>query len=204
LLWACIDILTWLAAAALIAAGALKVAVPVTATKFLARLRFPAPALAVRAVALLELGAGAAVLLGAMSPALLLVIGLYVVFVVALGFHMISTGERTVTCGCFGSSAAIPIVPHLVALAFALAGTAATAAGSRASLLSVLGSLAIAKAVLLVVLLGVGLLALVGAAAATAVEERSTPAPEFTTSAQKAPEFRVVFIAGKDNRGEER
>jgi uncharacterized membrane protein YphA (DoxX/SURF4 family) len=198
LLWAIADVGSWLGASILLIAGALKVANPLTATKFLHRLRFRAPALTVRVIAVAELAGGAAVLVGGGRAALAAAAALYAAFLISILVHRATTGESAVSCGCFGSATVIKVVPHAVALGIALAATAAVLAGSRAAFVTVCASLTPTQVVLLVALLCVTLLILTGAALSPSGESpgKATPAPALA-EVEKTVTFEVLSISGK-------
>jgi hypothetical protein len=159
---AIVDVLAWLGAAVLVAAGVLKLRSPRPAAGFLVRLGLPASAATVRVAAVLEIAAGAAVLVSGDPAALAAAGSFYSAFLGALARHRLRTGERTVSCGCFGSSAAVPVVPHATALAIVLSATGVAAAAGRDAFASVLAALAPADVLLLLVLLGLAVTAALG------------------------------------------
>jgi hypothetical protein len=87
-----------------------------------------------------------------------------------------------VSCGCFGGTAPVPIVPHAAALLVALIATTATAVTGREPLVDVLGSLPAPEALLLVAVLGLTLVALLG-------WSTGRPAPE-----AEVPAFRITGV----------
>jgi hypothetical protein len=172
---ALVDVLTWLGAAVLVAAGALKLRRPVPAALFLRRLRTPASPVTVRAIAGAEVLAGLLVLtIG--GPAVLVAAGvLYAAFLASLVAYRVRTGERSVSCGCFGASAAVALVPHAVAVLVALAATAVAALTARDPLPRVLGSVTLPEAGLLLVLLALTVVALLGASTGGAAAPQGPP-----------------------------
>ncbi|HEY7069746.1 MAG TPA: MauE/DoxX family redox-associated membrane protein [Acidimicrobiales bacterium] len=178
---ALVDVVVWLAAAVLVAAGALKLRRPVPAALFVRRLGLPATPPAVRAVAVVEIVVGVEVLAlgGALVPAA--AVTLYLAFLASLAWYYARTGERTVSCGCFGGTAPVPIVPHAAALLVALVATTASALIGREPLVDVLGSVPAPEALLLIALLGLTLVALLG-------WSTGRPAP---ASAADVPTFRI-------------
>jgi hypothetical protein len=176
------DVLVWLGAAVLVAAGLLKLWSPLPAARFLRALHLPASRLAVRGGAVLEVTAGGAVL-AVGGPAAMVAAGLlYAGFLAALAGHRLRTGERTVSCGCFGSSAAIPVLPHAAALAVVLGSTTATALAGREPLAAVLASLAAVEAALLLVLLVLALVTALGYSTAGSSPRATT---EFTLTIER-------------------
>src|SRR5262245_27391569 len=157
---ALVDVVVWLAAAVLVAAGALKLRGPVPAALFVRRLGLPATPLAVRAAALVEIVVGVGVLVLGGAVVLAAAAGLYLAFVASLARYHLRTGERSVSCGCFGGTAPVPLLPHAAALLVALMATVTGAVAAREPLVSVLGALPTPEAALLVVLLALTLVAL--------------------------------------------
>jgi hypothetical protein len=175
------DVLAWLGATVLVAAGLLKLWSPLPAARFLRALHLPASRLAVRGGAVLEITAGAAVLVIG-GPAMVAAGVLYAGFLAALATHRVRTGERTVSCGCFGSSAAIPVLPHAAAIAVVLGSTTATALAGREPLAAVLTSIAPVEAALLLVLLALALVTALGYSTAGSNPRATT---EFTLTIER-------------------
>jgi hypothetical protein len=173
-----VDVVVWLGAVLLVAAGALKLRRPVPAALFVRRLGIPASPLTVRALAVVEAAVGLLVLTVA-GAALVAAAGLYAAFLASLAAYRLRTGERTVSCGCFGGSAPVAVLPHAAALLVALAATTAATLTTRRSLMDVLGSVSVAEATLLLVLLALAVVLVLGAAIGTA----ATPGP---------PAFRTI------------
>jgi hypothetical protein len=159
---ALVDVLVWASALIITAAGFLKLVNPTPAARFLAGLHLPPSRLAVRLVALVEIAVGLAVTLigGRASPAAAAI--LFAGFLAALVGHRLRTGRSTVSCGCFGSTAEVPLAPHVAALAVVLGASVGAAVASRRSLLDVVTSVAPGQAVLLVALLALVCIAAVG------------------------------------------
>jgi len=172
---ALVDVVVWLGAAILVAAGALKLRRPVPAALFIRRLGIPASPVTVRALAVVEAAVGVLVLAVA-GAAVLVAAGLvYAAFLASLAAYRLRTGERSVSCGCFGASTAVALGPHAAALVVALAATTVAALTGRESLITVLGSQSIAEAALLLVLLALVVVVLVGAS--TGVPAAADPGP---------------------------
>jgi len=184
---ALVDVVVWLGAAVLVAAGALKLRRPVPAALFVRRLGLPATPPAVRAVAVVEILVGAGVLVLGGPAVLAAAVALYVAFLASLTRYHLRTGERTVSCGCFGAMAEVPLLPHAAALLVALIATTGAALTGRDPLVSVLGEVPAPEAVLLLALLALTLGALLG-------WSTGTPAPKAAT-----PTFRLT---GGEPRGE--
>jgi hypothetical protein len=186
---AVVDVLAWLGATVLVVAGALKLVSPLPAARFLLALRLPAAPLAVRVVAALEIAAGTAVLAFGAPAALAAAGALYASFLAALAGHSLRTGERTVSCGCFGSGATVAVLPHAAALALMLAATAVAAFAGREPLASVVASVAPTEAVLLLALLAVAVAAALGYSTAGS----SAGAPELRTAPRAGAEFTLTI-----------
>ncbi len=176
---ALLDVMAWLGAAVLVAAGALKLRRPVPAALFIRRVGLPASPVTVRALAVLETAVGLLVLTVGGAAVLAAAGVLYLAFLASLARYRFRTGERTVSCGCFGRSAAVALVPHAAALLVALAATTVVALTGRQSLTAVLGAVPPAEAALLLMLLALGLVVVLGASTGM-----SAP--------QERPSFRVV------------
>ena len=182
---AVVDILAWLGAAVLVVAGLLKLRSPLPAASFLQRLRLPASPLAVRIAALLEIAAGATVLAYGEQAALVPAGSFYASFLVALAGHRLRTGERSVSCGCFGNSAAVPVLPHAIALAVVFCATAVAALAAREPFTSVVASVAPAEALLLLVLLALAVAAVLGYSTAGSSATAARAGTEFTLTIER-------------------
>lgn len=167
------DTATWLGGGIVGIAGVLKLIRPRTAGTFARRLRLPGSAGAIRLIAVVELLAGAALLTSAGPVVLAGVSALEALFLAVLALHRVRTGERTVSCGCFGSSTAIPVAPHALALGIAQTATATAALAGRPSLADVVVASSVSEALLLLALLIVALMLLVGVS--TFASERPGP-----------------------------
>jgi hypothetical protein len=177
------DVVVWLGAAVLAVAGVGKVRHPVPAALFVRRLGIPATPASVRAGAVVETAVGLLVLTvgGTAAPAAAALI--YAAFLAALAGYVIRTGERSFSCGCFGGSAPVAILPHAAALLAALVATAASAIAGRDALLAVLGSLTLAEATMLLVLLALTVVVLVASSPTTSDNTPSQPAFRLTAAA---------------------
>jgi Methylamine utilisation protein MauE len=172
---ALVDVVVWLGAAILVAAGALKLWRPVPAALFIRRLGIPASPVTVRDLAVVEAAVGVLVLTMAGAAVLVAAGGLYAAFLASLAAYRVRTGERSVSCGCFGASATVPLAPHAAALVVALAATTVAVLTGRESLISVLGSQTLAEAALLLVLLALVVMALVGASTGVPAADPGPP-----------------------------
>ena len=179
---AVVDVLAWLGAAVLVAAGLLKLWSPLPAARFFHRLGLPASPVAVRLGAGLEIVAGAAVLASGEPAALAVAVACYASFLAALANHRLNTGERFVSCGCFGTSGAVPVLPHAIALAVVLCSTAVAAVAGREPLAAVVASVAPFEAMLLVVLLALTVTSAVGYSTGGASRSAAT---EFTLNIER-------------------
>jgi hypothetical protein len=164
------DVVAWLGAGVLVVAGIGKIRHPVPAALFVRRLGIPATPATVRAGAVVETAVGLAVLAAGGVVGLAAAAVIDAAFLVALASYAVRTGERSVSCGCFGGSAPVAVLPHAAALLAALVATAASAVAGRRSLVAVLGSLAPAEAALLLVLLALTVVVLVASSPATSPE----------------------------------
>ena len=109
---ALVDVVAWLGAAVLVSAGALKLRRPVPAALFIRRLGLPASPVTVRAP---RRGRGRRGRARARrgGAAVLAVAGLlYAAFLASLAAYWLRAGERSVSCGCFGGSAAVALGPR--------------------------------------------------------------------------------------------
>jgi hypothetical protein len=179
------DVVTWSGAALLVVAGLAKLRTPDVAAGFLGKLGFPPSRAIVRSLAAVELIVGGGVIVFAGST-LVVALGLYLSFGVVLLAYRAKTGAATISCGCFGSSASLPILSHLVALAAFAAAALAAIAADRASLPSVLRALSALEALMLIAALGL----LVGSAVVFVLSSRPS-SPSVETHGQ----FRVVTSA---------
>lgn len=112
------------AAALLVAAGLAKAADPLPLVRALRSARLPAPALAVRGVAVGEVLLGLAAVLTGSRPAAVLVALSYAAFT---GFVLLARrrGGVLASCGCFGKADTPPTLTHvLVTAALALVAAA--------------------------------------------------------------------------------
>jgi hypothetical protein len=159
---AVVDVLVWLGAAVLGVAGVLKLRRPIPAALFLRRLGVPASPLVVRVSAVLETAAGILVVASGGAAVLAAAGVLYVAFLASLAGYRLRTGERSVSCGCFGGAATVPLLPHATALLVTLAATMVAAVTTRDSLVVVVSSVAPVDAALLLVLLALTVVAALG------------------------------------------
>src|SRR5262245_55552674 len=178
------DVVAWLGAAVLVVAGVGKVLHPVPAALFVRRLGLAATPTTVRVASLAETAVGLLVLTVGGVAALAAAALIYAAFLTALASYTIRTGERSVSCGCFGGSAPVAVVPHAAALLAVLVATAASAIAGRGSLLAVLGDLAPVEATLLLVLLVLTVVVLVASSPTTAP---SPSEPVFHLTSATAP-----------------
>jgi hypothetical protein len=176
---ALLDTITWSGGLILAAAGLSKLRRPRPATRFIAQLSLPATALGVRAVACLELLAGCATLATGSPFALGGAVALYAIFGAALLLHRRRQGEATVSCGCFGTSTAVPLGVHLAALTAIGAATLADAVATRDSLVEVVGATTPAEASVLLVLLALTVSVAVGFSGALAAGAREADSNTF-------------------------
>jgi hypothetical protein len=193
-----LGVVTWLAASVLAVAGALKLKHPRPAAAFLGQLRFPQSAVLVRLLALAEIAVGLGVLAVDRLEPLVAAMGCYALFIAMLAYFRLRTGQRTVTCGCFGASTSVAVAPHLGALGVATVATALGAATDGSSFLSVLTSVAPAEAILLVALMGLPIaLIAIGSSQAGLTAASPPRAPQFRTSAQISTPLQVMQVTSK-------
>lgn len=150
--WALLDIMAALWAVMLVASGGAKLRRPQPAARFAAVLGVPAPRVSVLAVAALECGAGAVTLSGLAPVARGACLGLGLAFAALLVVHRLRTGARRVTCGCFGSDAALPIVAHVVVVLSGVTATTVVAVADRDPLVTTLRSAGWVASVLVAIL----------------------------------------------------
>lgn len=181
-----LDILVWLSAAVLLLAGGLKLAHPRPAAGFLAQFGLAPAVLLVRAAALVEVAVGFAVLAFGGFLAALAAACLNAAFLGLLAYYHVRTGKTEVSCGCFGSSGIVPLVPHMTALAVAVIATLASTVVGLESFASVLTEIPLVEALLLSVLLVLTL----GLLAAASSEQRTA-----STAPGETVPFRVTGAA---------
>lgn len=156
------DVLTWIGALLLVFAGLAKLKRSTAAIVFVRQLGIPWSTQAVRLIAAAEVTTGlAALLLGSLSIYVAAAL-LYTVFAAALLVFQQRTGEAVVSCGCFGSSATVAVLPHVAALTVVGASTLVAAFGSHESLLHVLASLPLIESILLSTLMAATIAAVLG------------------------------------------
>jgi len=173
------DVVAWFGALLIVLAGAMKLRSPRVAAGFLARIGFPASLTAVRVIALVELAAGVAVLVSGRDEALMVAAALYASFGAALLIYLRRTGERYVSCGCFGSSLELPVLEHLAGVATVVVALLVTAIVPSASLAHVLAATAPGLSILLVFLEALALVGVLGFIGAPANRSASSAAGDF-------------------------
>jgi hypothetical protein len=196
-----LNIVVWLNAAVLLLAGALKLNHPRPAAGFLARVGLAPSVPLVRAAALVEVAVGFGVLAFGGLEAALAAACLDAAFLGLLAYYHVRTGKTEVSCGCFGSSGTVPLVPHMTALAVAVIATLASTAVGLESFASVLTETPLVEALLLSVLLVLTL----GLLAAASSEERSAstaPAETVLFRVRGAPQVGMQLIITPEERNE--
>ncbi len=114
-----VSLVSWIGALTLICAGVAKAVSPATAASFFARTGVPLPRLTVRIAVVVECTVGVGLLVTASRWALGTQATLYAAFTCVLLLYRIRTGERTISCGCFGGPAPLPVKPHIAAVSIA-------------------------------------------------------------------------------------